>query len=235
MDRIRWGCYGFIVTFVRTRRALFVVMVAAVGAEAAVACSSSDRPATGSGSASTSSGGTSGTIADSSTDHDAEGGAFDASTDSPTFTDDGSCLNDEPAPKLDAGSAPPTCPSTGGCATYCSDVVAKYKLGVAQVAAKCILALGDCAELSDVGDCVDTAVDMSCKDTTSPAYCMPLVTSCDPNAGKMGSLIDEPGCEMIANGLSASGRSTFSACIESKIEMGTCPNDVHLCTDQLRQ
>ena len=224
-------------TFVRTRRALFVLMLAALGAEAALACSSSDRPPAAIGSASSSSGGTSGmVVADGGTDQDADGGAaFDASGDSPVFTDDGSCLNDQPAPKLDAGSAPPTCPTTGGCATYCSDVVASYKLGVAQTAAKCILALGDCSDLVQVNDCIDTAVGESCKDTTSPAYCMPLVTSCDPNAGKMGSLIDEPGCEGIANSLSASGRSTFAACIESKVEMGTCPIDVHLCTDQLRQ
>ena len=200
--------------------------------DAVIACSSSDRPPAGSASTSTSSSSSGGSTTDGGADADA---ALDASTDGPMFTDDGSCLNDQPSPKLDAGDAAPTCPASGSCATYCTDIVSYYKLGVAQAAAACILALPDCSDLVRVNTCVDQAVDQSCKDTSSPGYCMPLVTSCDPNAGKMGSLIDEPGCESIANGLSTSGRSTFATCIQNKIEMGTCPNDVRLCTDKLRE
>jgi hypothetical protein len=217
-------------------------MVAGLG-ESMIACSS-DRPAPSGGITGGGTGGLDGSTAgrdasaDSSGDRDS---SADAADDRPSFSDDGACLNDKPAPTIDGGfkggdeAGVPICPTTGTCVTYCNDIVAHFKLGIAQVAVTCILQLPSCSNVLDVNLCVDNALGASCKDTTSPGYCTPLVKPCDPNAGGMGSLIDEVGCESFANGLNAAGRSTLSTCIQSKIEAGTCPNDVVQCTDQIRQ
>lgn len=223
----------------RTRHAMLLLAIVGGSAESVVACSS-ERPEASGGTTRGPDGSTGdgAVLADSGSDGD---GGADAAGDGPRFSDDGACLDDKPAPTIDGGfkggdeAGVPVCPTTGTCASYCDDVVAHYKLGVAQVAVTCILALPSCSNLLDVNLCVDTALGESCKDTTSSGYCTPLVKACDPNAGGAGSLIDELGCESFANGLSASGRSAFSTCIQSKIEAGTCPNDVRLCTDQIRQ
>jgi hypothetical protein len=118
---------------------------------------------------------------------------------------------------------------------HCANIVAHFKRGLAQYAVGCLLELPSCSNELDVNLCIDNALLRSCPDTTSAAYCTPLVTACDPNAGEAGSLIDQPGCESVAHGLSAGGRDVFAACIESKVNAGTCPNDVRLCTDQIRR
>ncbi len=232
------------VAFVRARHAVLLLGILGGAAESVVACSSSDRPAASGGTSGGIGGGVDASttdgagLGDSSGDRDI---SVDAADDRPQFSDDGACLNDKPAPTIDGGfkggdeAGVPICPTTGTCATYCDDIVAHYKLGIAQVAVTCILALPSCSNVLDVNLCVDNALGESCKDMTSPGYCTPLVKPCDPNAGGAGSLIDEPGCEVFANGLNASGRNTLSTCIQSKIDAGTCPNDVRLCTDQIRQ
>ena len=227
--------------FARARHAILLVGIVGGLAESAIACSS-ERPA-----ASTS--GTGGTTGAADGSPTTDGNALadsdnpdsaDSANDGPRFSDDGACLDDKPAPTIDGGfkggneAGVPVCPTTGTCVTHCDNVVANYKLGIAQVAVTCLLALPSCSNVLDVNLCVDNALGQSCKDTTSSAYCAPLVQACDPNAGGPGSLIDEQGCASIANGLSASGRSTLSTCIRSKIDGGTCPNDVQLCTDQIR-
>ena len=198
------------------------------------------RPPAGGGG----SGGGGGSTTDADALFDSGGdrdGSADATDDRPLFSDDGACLDDRPAPTIDGGFAggddagTPICPTTGSCVTSCNDVVAHYKLGVAQVSVTCLRKLPSCANIDDVRLCVDNALGASCKDTTSPAYCTPLVKPCDPNAGGLGSQIDEQGCESFGNGLSASGRDALSTCIHGKIDAGTCPNDVRLCTDQIRQ
>jgi len=225
-----------------------IVLLGIVGgsAESVIACSSEGRPPPAGGGTGTGSGTGGGdgsttdadTLRDSAADRD---GSADATDDRPLFSDDGACLDDKPAPTIDGGftggddGGVPICPTTGTCVTYCNDVVAHYKLGIAQVAVMCIRKLPSCSDVADVSLCVDNALGASCKDMSSPAYCTPLVKPCDPNAGGLGSLIDEPGCESFGNGLSAAGRSALSACIQSKIDAGTCPNDVRLCTDQIRQ
>lgn len=206
-----------------------------------IACSSSDRPGASVGvtgeDASTVE---RSTVADGSSDQKSPEGGADATADG-ALSDDGACLDDKPAPTLDGGfkgandAGVPICPATGTCVTHCENVVANHKLGVAQVAVTCILQLPSCANVVDVNLCVDNALGASCKDTTSPAYCASLVKPCDPNAGAPGTLIDEPGCESIANGLSASGRNALATCIKGKIDAGTCPNEVVQCTNQLRQ
>ncbi len=208
-------------------------------AESVIACSSDDGPRAGGG---TKDGGGSTTDADvrsdSASDRD---GSADAKDDQPLLSDDGSCLNDKAAPTIDGGftggddAGVPICSTLGTCVTYCNDIVAHYKLGLAQVAVTCLRKLPSCSDVVDVSLCVDTALGQACKDTTSAAYCTPLVKPCDPNAGGFGSLIDQPGCESFGNGLNASGRTALSDCIQSKIEAGTCPNDVRLCTDEIRQ
>lgn len=231
------------VAFVRARHALLLLGIAGGFGESVVACSS-DRPAPSGGTTGGGTGDVDGStagrdaLADSSGQRD---GSADAADDRPPFSDDGACLDDKPAPTIDGGfkggneAGVPICPTTGTCATYCDDIVSHYKLGLAQVAVTCILQLPSCSNVIDVNLCVDNALGASCKDTSSSGYCTPLVKPCDPNAGAPGSLIDEPGCESFANGLSPSGRSSLSTCIQSKIEAGTCPSDVHLCTDQIRQ
>ena len=231
------------VAFVRARHAILLLGIVGGSAESVLACSSEKPPASGGGGAAGGGNGptTHGNLADSSGDQDSGADAADAADDRPRISDEGSCLDDKPAPTVDGGfkggneAGVPICPTTGTCVTYCDDIVAHYKLGIAQVAVTCLLKLPSCSNLVDVNLCVDKALGESCKDTTSPGYCASLVKPCDPNAGQLGSLIDEPGCESIANGLNASGRSTFSMCIQSKIAAGTCPNEVRLCTDQIRQ
>jgi hypothetical protein len=167
--------------------------------------------------------------------HDA-GDASDADADDagdafPPFQ----CLDDKPAPVdagVDAGSA--SCPPSGSCAVPCAHVLDHYKLGVRQVAIRCINKLPSCDNANDVRTCVDDALLATCADPTSPSYCAGLVTQCDPNAGKPGSNIDEAGCESFANGLSASGRTSFSDCINQKVAAGTCPMEVVTCADQIR-
>jgi len=232
--------------FLRARDALLLLGLVGGSAESIVACSSSEKPAPSGGGGGGGVGGGSGD--GSTTDADAlrdgapdQYSSADAADDRPLFSDDGACLDDKPAPTIDGGftggddAGVPICATTGTCVTYCDDIVAHYKLGVAQVAVTCLRKLPSCSDVVDVSLCVDNALGESCKDMTSPAYCTPLVKPCDPNAGGAGSLIDEPGCESFGNGLNASGRSALSACIQSKIDAGTCPNDVRLCTDQIRQ
>lgn len=208
-------------------------------AQSVIACSSDDKPRA---VVVTRDGGGSTTDADVRSDSAADvDGSADAQDERPLFSDDGSCLNDKAAPTIDGGftggddAGVPICGTTGTCVTYCNNIVAHYKLGVAQVAVTCLRDLPSCSDVLDVNLCVDRALGQACKDTTSPAYCTPLVKPCDPNAGGFGSLIDQAGCESFANGLSASGRTALSDCIQSKIDAGTCPNDVRLCTDEIRQ
>jgi hypothetical protein len=224
---------------VRPRHVIFLAALLGGPAATVFGCSSSDNPppaSTGSGF-DAALGDTSFVPTDAPGDGDAS--AADAADDR-QLTDDGHCLNDQPAPTIDGGfdggeGGVPVCPTTGDCAGYCADIVEHYKLGLAQVAVTCVLALPSCANPSDVRTCVDDALLASCKDNASPAYCTPLVKTCDPNAGGPGSNIDEPGCESFANGLSASGRDAFSACIESKVDAGTCASEILACTDQIRQ
>jgi hypothetical protein len=162
----------------------------------------------------------------------------DAATD--PFSDDGHCLDDQPAPTIDGGftggddAGIPICPTTGTCVTYCNDVVAHYKLGVAQVAVTCMRKLPDCSTVLDVRLCVQNALMAACRDTTAPGACAPLVLPCDPNAGGMGSLIDQNGCEAYMKGLNPTGRGALAACIKDKIEAGTCASEVVQCTDQIQ-
>ena len=202
----------------RARHVLLLLGIVGGSAESVIACSSDARPPAGGGGTSGGTGGggdattDAGALSDSAADRDSGADA----TDERPLTDEGACLNDKPAPTIDGGftggddAGTPICPATGTCVTYCNDVVAHYKLGVAQVAVTCLRKLPSCADVLDVTLCVDNALGGSCKDTTSPAYCKPLVKPCDPNAGEPGSLIDEPGCESFANGLSASGRDALS-------------------------
>ena len=218
-----------------------ILLGALVGAPVATVFGcSSDKPAPASvgstGGDATSTDGPS-ALDDASNDQDAS--AADGANDS-GLTDDGHCLNDQPAPTIDGGfdggeGGIPICPTTGTCVTYCNDIVDHYKLGLAQVAVTCILKLPSCSTPSDVRTCVDDALLASCKDTTSAGYCKPLVKTCDPNAGGFGSNIDELGCESFANGLNTSGRDTFSGCIQGKIDAGTCPTEIIACTDQIRE
>ncbi len=144
------------------------------------------------------------------------------------------CLDDTPAYAFDAGSAAPNCPA-GSCATHCANIIANYKLGLAQVAVACLRELPDCSEVTAVRACVDSAMAAACVDSTSAAFCGPLVTACDPNAGGAGSQIDEVGCRTLVHGMSAGGRSVFGACIEAKINAGTCAAEVSECGDAIRE
>lgn len=146
-----------------------------------------------------------------------------------------------PAPTIDGGFAGgddagiPICPTTGACVTYCNDIVAHYKLGVAQVAVTCMRQLPDCSKVLDVRLCVENALAEACQDTTTPGACAPLVLPCDPNAGGLGSLIDENGCEAFMRGLNPTGRGALASCIQGRIDAGTCANEVTQCTDQIQQ
>jgi len=222
----------------RYRFAILFGAIVGGGATLVFGCSSSDRPGAG--------GGTTGFDAqppvESSVLVDA-GGDQDIgdSVNDQHFSDDGHCLNDQPAPTIDGGFAggndagTPICPTTGTCVTYCNDIVAHYKLGVAQVAVTCMRKLPNCSNALDVRLCVQNALMEACQDTTAPGACAPLVLPCDPNAGGFGSLIDENGCEAFMKGLNPTGRGVLTSCIRGKIEAGTCANEITQCTDQIEQ
>ena len=162
-------------------------------------------------------------------------GGKDAETDTDADVADAtSCLGEDlvPGEPADGGIV---CPSSGPCSTACSRLAAHYKAGVAQAAASCIMALPSCTDALDVVPCVDKALADACSDPTSPNYCAPLVTACDPDAGGFGSIITQEGCESFANGLSDAGRAVFAACIQDKISSGTCAVEVGSCGDEIRQ
>lgn len=220
----------------RYRLAFFLVASAAIGSGLAFGCSSSDRPA--------SSGGTTGVDAptyEGSTPVDARGDQDPSDAARDQLSDDGQCVDDRPAPTIDGGfdgsddAGRPICPTTGTCATYCDNVVAHYKLGVAQVAVTCMRRLPDCSKVLDVRLCVQNAMAQACQDTTAPAACAPLVLPCDPKAGGFGSLIDESGCEAFMKALNPTGRGALASCIKGKINAGTCASEVTECTDQIQQ
>ena len=191
-------------------------------------CSSRDPPQFSSSSA----GGLPGTEAGPTGDGaaaDGDAGPGDATTD-PIVN--GPCLDDKPAP-LDASAL--DCTASATCSAACARVLDRYKLGVAQTAIACLLALPSCSTATAVRACVDTALGNACPDGTSAGYCTPIVKACDPNAGGVGSNIDQQGCVSVANGLSSAGRSTFTGCLQSKIEAGTCPTEVVTCADEIRQ
>lgn len=212
-------------------------VVATISIDLAMIGCSSDKPPAGSGTTGTDaapSTSDANTSKDGAQDAD---GSSDAADEQFVFT---GCLDDKPAPDggTEAGvdaSAPPVCPSSGDCSAICAHIVDHYKLGVAQVAVSCLLKLPSCASKFDVFVCVDSATGIACADPTSKGYCTPLVTACDPNAGGAGSLIDEVGCELVARSLSSSGRSALATCFQSKTDAGTCPADVLMCTDDIRQ
>jgi len=216
---------------VRSRRAILFGAITALAFDAALLGCSSDKPKAASVTP---------------TDRDAEpnadatpskDGGRDANdaADAPVdpVIDAGPCLDDKPAP-TDGGAAP-VCPTSGTCSAICDRIVDHYKLGVAQVAVTCILKLSSCSIPTDVMACVDGALGRACVDSTSKGYCTPLVKACDPNAGGPGSSIDEAGCESFANGFSSSGRTAFATCLQSKIDVGTCPTEVVACADEIRQ
>lgn len=155
----------------------------------------------------------------------------DGASDDGGAVDGGTCLGDSPPGDGDAG----TCPASGPCSEPCGHILTNYKGGVARAALECIAALPSCENAADVVPCVDLALARACLDPTASAYCMPLVTACDPNAGDAGSMISQSGCELFANGLSSAGRSAFRACIDGKIAQSTCPTEVGLCADEIRQ
>ena len=191
-------------------------------------CSSSDKPpyASVSGEASPSSEAappTDGPLAD----RDASPG--DATDELPV---NGPCLDDKPAP-LDGGA--PDCGASATCGGFCTRILDHYKLGVAQTAIACLVALPSCSSRNDVTTCVDKALSNVCADPTADGYCTMIVKKCDPDAGGAGSNIDQQGCVAFANGFTASGRSAFQGCLESKIEAGTCPAEVVTCANEIRQ
>ena len=195
-------------------------------------CSSSDKPGYTSGIPD----GAPGTVPEAAApgdgavaDGDGDAGPGDATTD-PIVN--GPCLGDKPA-ALDGGAS--DCSASATCSAICARVLDHYKLGVAQTAIACLVALPSCSTASDVHACVDKALGNACADPAAAGYCTTIVKACDPNAGDAGSNIDQQGCVSIANGLSASGRTTFKDCLQSKIEAGTCPAEVVTCANEVRQ
>ena len=212
----------------RARRAILLGAFATLSVELTMMGCSSDKPAATTNATDGSSAGDAVPSNDAAlVDGDAAG---DAAVDQLV---NGPCWDDKPAP-IDA-SATPGCPSSATCSAICEHVVDHYKLGVAQVAIACLVALPSCSTQSDVYACVDKALGNACADPAAPAYCTSIVKACDPNAGGLGSSIDQQGCVTFANGFSAAGRSTFAGCLQSKIEAGTCPTEVVTCADEIRR
>ena len=217
------------------RRTILLGMFALLADLAPSACSSSQHAGgltnQDGGSQGVDDGGDANALADADAKSDASGDASgDASADAPAKD----CLDDKVSP-TDGGDAGTVCPSSGPCSAACARILDRYKAGVAQAAAACILALPSCGSSAEVVPCVDRALARACPDPTSPSYCAPLVTPCDSDAGGFGSMISEHGCESFANGLAGTGRQVFAACIRSKIDAGTCATEVGSCADDIRQ
>jgi len=213
----------------RARRAALLALLTLACANALIyGCSSSDKPPYASTTGDGAGNGEASPRADGPL-ADQDAGANDA-TDAPFVN--GPCLDDKPAP-LDGGA--PDCGASATCGSFCTRILDHYKLGVAQTAISCFLALPSCGNANDVRTCVDKALGNVCADPTADGYCTGIVKKCDPNAGGAGSNIDQKGCVDIANGLTGSGRTTFLGCLQSKIEAGTCPAEVVTCADEIRQ
>jgi hypothetical protein len=164
---------------------------------------------------------------------DAAEGDSSQSPDTDAEVEDPNCLDDKVA-TIDGGDG--TCPTSGPCSAACADMFGHFKVGVAMFAASCIAKIGaSCDPLLNVIPCVDQAIERACKDPSSTAYCTPLVTSCDPDAGLFGNAITQDGCEEFASAFSSAGRATFKACIEDKIAAGTCEREVVTCADEIRR
>lgn len=206
---------------------------------ATVACSSDDRPpGVGTSSSSSSSGQTSSTSGSSSSSSSSgsggdggsssssssAGGPVDSGADTgPTFL----CAADTPK-TTDAGAALPTsCPGTP-CADTCTKAAQNYRVGVAQTAIACLSKLGTCSG-APVINCNVAAIDATCADPTAKTFCTSLVSACDPNAGQPGSVITEEDCERFVSALSATGRTTFRTCLETKTSAGTCAVEADQC------
>ena len=192
-----------------------------------VACSS-EKPGASSGNVASSSGGAS--DASSPTREDAgsdsgllDGGSGDAGADAAA----GPCLGDNPA-SPDGGAA--DC-AANGCTTSCANVEAHYRGGVADFAVRCLAGLPSCADPSNVIACVELARARSCTAAGSAAFCMPRVVACDPQ----GFAISEQGCESFAQAMTDAGRAVFADCIDTKVDAGTCADEVGECADQIRQ
>ena len=200
-----------------------------VAAGSGIAACASDRPAAGNSDGRGDGGAI---VVGDAARLDEDGGGLDGSVDgSANHGEAGACLGDAP-PAADAGVA---CSASGPCSEACQRITSSYKAAVARAAIECIAALPSCEVTADVVPCVDQALQRACPDPTSAGFCAPLVTACDPNAGDAGSAISLAGCELFANGLSSAGRTTFAACIEDKINQGTCPAEIASCADSIRQ
>jgi hypothetical protein len=138
------------------------------------------------------------------------------------------CLGDDLAP----GSGPVVCPANA-CTPSCERVLDHYRAGVAKAIVTCIDGLSPCTEPAQVVPCTDQALARACSEPSSVAYCKALVGACDP--ADAGGMITLEGCRVFANGLSASGRSAFAACIGAKIDAGNCAMEVGSCADDIRQ
>lgn len=220
-----------------SRLAFFSGAVVVVGAALFFGCGSSERPAASSNVVPDAPSPVEGSVPDAGGDQDIGDAASDQA-----FSDDGRCLDDKPAPTIDGGfdggdeAGLPVCPTSGACAAHCEEMVAHFKLGVAQVAVTCLRKLADCTALLDVQLCAQSGLMAACRDPTATGACTSLVTSCDPSAGGgFGGLIDQSGCEGLMRGLNAAGRGKLTACIRGKIEAGTCANEVLECTDDIQQ
>lgn len=151
------------------------------------------------------------------------------------------CLGDTLAP-VDGGVDANTpgdggidCTTSDACAPLCERVIQNFRVGVAEVAARCIRALPSCAGAIDVIPCVDFALARACPRPTSTAFCAPLVAGCVDSTGDAPGSFSKFGCETFASGLSTDGRATFSACVTSAIDGGACDIDVVACADNIRQ
>ncbi len=230
-------------SLLRARRAILLVAFTTLSLDLAIVGCSSDKPAASGGTTTSgfdgSASGGDGSKLDGSGDGSSSGdGGGDSQTPEQDANNGFVCLDDKSVGvdggAGDGGALPVSC-SNGSCAAHCDSIHDHYKLGVAQHAIQCISKLANCDSLVLVRNCVDDAIGRACKDSTSPGYCMPLVTACDPNAGMPNSTIDEQGCEIFANAFSSAGRTAFSTCLQAKITAGTCPAENGTCADQIRQ
>jgi hypothetical protein len=159
--------------------------------------------------------------ADSATTDSGDGGA-EASCDDTTGTvPDCNALADGGV-NNDGGT---TCASGSAFPAACAAWVSQLKPGVARNAVNCAVALPSCESGAGLGDCLSTALNMSCADPSANAVCASIASTCGDGGVDAG--ISTMQCDTYVSGMNQTGRDAITNCINN----GSCSLDFPGCVE----
>lgn len=121
------------------------------------------------------------------------------------------CLDDS------APAAQPACPGAGECQAPCDNFAADYKKGLSADIRKC-LTTAIC--MGSTATCADKALAKACADPTATTFCTPMVSGC--KGANAADPITQASCEVVAKGLTATGRDVLKNCFENQASCGDC-------------